>query len=1588
MEPRDRCGGAFGSTILIDPNQGNAFSIHIADLDGDSNPDMVTTGTRSETRPSAVRVYINKTGEDPIVLVPPAARTRVAGDPIDFSLYFGFPITVTGTPRIALDLGGNTVYANYVSGSGTPTLNFRYTVTATDLDLDGVQLASNTIQLNGGTLTDPLGGAGVLEFPNVPFNGVIVNGRGPLVQSITRLDSQATAAGTVRFNVQFAEAVTGLDLADLAVRMSAGDLNGATVTGLTGSGSLYEVTVSTGTGSGTLGLSVNGTAGIFDLNGDVLGKGYAGGEVYTVRPTAVGPIDTYYVQGHADYSVEYNNGDFSYYLDPDDGLLPQNKYQSDEAITYLDSTAIVNRPAGTNYDFLGVAANQPLYLSNSSGNIASVPFVGWGGDNLKADEFADRLTGDPRISGSTLREYVKMQMVGFRSSSGGDFSLYSISSGNPTVWFATSDGIGNTDNIWLYRTHFHRNTAFSKPGTYEIDVVMSGYLDGNANNALDATDVYVESGIKTMVFHVNTLGAVSDAYTLYGNGQLQGSVTANDSWNDSLGVMSASVETNPAKGSLTLQADGTFTYVPSELFDGSDSFVYRLTNSRGGFTTATATITGSELPGFHAGLTQGHGDLGFAFEEGAWDLHVHVEGEEHEAGEGEEHEHGGLEYGPDQILIQVGTASATTVPNDPAFSFIGAPGGSGIFVLPAVQNPALPFLGFATEEIAAGTFQNDEFTLRLKSVSGPGAFSLWSTDEFGIPTSFMTTSNGIDGSDVLGLNTGGHFHFDMAFTQSGVYAITLEATGVLEADGSTVSSGDVTWYFAVNTGAAPTITLPEAVTTYTEQATARIVASNISLSDLDSLNFDGGQLRVDIPIHAQTGDELQILHQGNGTNQIGVSGNTVTIGVAGGSTVVIGTFTGGTNGDPLVVALTDQATPPRVQALMRRIAFRNMTDDPTNEERAVRFVVADGDGEISDAVIREVAVIPVNDAPVVVTSEGSSSYVENDPAIIIDSAVTVSDVDSTNFEGGKLTISIAVNRQTTDRLTILSQGDGPGEINVSGTDVLYEGVVIGTYAGGYTSSSPLVVTLSGSATPAAIQQLARQVGFHNSGDNPTALSRTVRFVTSDGDGKTSVAATKTVDVTVFNDAPDITSFTTPVSYTEARTAVLAASSALLTDADSNFAGGVLTISLISGGGSADVLAIRSQGVANGRINLDGANITYQVAEIVSVIGTWSGGDGVNPLVVSFNANATRSAVQAVLRNVTFRVIGSTPNSSRTMEITLTDGDGGTSTPVQRTINVIAVNDAPMVVTSEGSSSYMENDPAIIIDSAVTVEDVDSPDFNGGKLTISIAVNRQTTDRLTILAQGDGPGEVNVSGTDVLYEGVVIGTYAGGYTSSNPLVVTLNASATPVSVLHLARRVAFHNSGDNPTDLTRTVSLMVSDGDGKTSLAATKSVAVTAVNDAPVISNIGVAVNYKQNTAPVSVAGSAVVTDPDSANFQGGSLTVSLISGGIAADEVGIRSQGAGNGRINVDGANVTYGVGGVAIVIGTWSGGSGTDPLVVTLNGNATPVAVQALIRNITFRVIGSTPTSSRTIRFSLSDGDGGMSLDTEKQLNVLGTNL
>ncbi|MFP5576771.1 MAG: S8 family serine peptidase [Acidimicrobiia bacterium] len=55
--------------------------------------------------------------------------------------------------------------------------------------------------------------------------------------------------------------------------------------------------------------------------------------------------------------------------------------------------------------------------------------------------------------------------------------------------------------------------------------------------------------------------------------------------------LSASIQTLPTSGTLTLKADGSFTYKPNRKFTGTDSFTYTADDGRGGTATATVTIT-------------------------------------------------------------------------------------------------------------------------------------------------------------------------------------------------------------------------------------------------------------------------------------------------------------------------------------------------------------------------------------------------------------------------------------------------------------------------------------------------------------------------------------------------------------------------------------------------------------------------------------------------------------------------------------------------------------------------------------------------------------------------------------------------------------------------------------------------------------------------------------------------------------------------------------------------------------------------------------------------------------------------------------
>ena len=82
----------------------------------------------------------------------------VAGDVIEFTVTISGLVEVTGSPQLAIDVGGETRQATYRSGSASVNaedsteLVFAYTVVAGDEDADGISWAADALTQNGGTI--------------------------------------------------------------------------------------------------------------------------------------------------------------------------------------------------------------------------------------------------------------------------------------------------------------------------------------------------------------------------------------------------------------------------------------------------------------------------------------------------------------------------------------------------------------------------------------------------------------------------------------------------------------------------------------------------------------------------------------------------------------------------------------------------------------------------------------------------------------------------------------------------------------------------------------------------------------------------------------------------------------------------------------------------------------------------------------------------------------------------------------------------------------------------------------------------------------------------------------------------------------------------------------------------------------------------------------------------------------------------------------------------------------------------------------------------------------------------------------------
>ncbi|SUD41798.1 Pyrrolo-quinoline quinone [Ectopseudomonas mendocina] len=208
-----------------------------------------------------------------------------AGDTLTFVVNASEAVLVNGTPRLALDIGGTTVFANYIAGSGTTTLVFQYSVQPGLNDADGITVTG--LQSNGGNLRDATGNAMNLTLNNVgDTSGVRIDTTAPT--AALALDQAASSAGNVRYTLTFSEDVSGVDLSDFSL-VSTGNAQGTLSSLVQIDARTYQITISNVVGSGSLALALNSSGtGISDSAGNVLIGGLVG-LPYTQNQTAGDP---------------------------------------------------------------------------------------------------------------------------------------------------------------------------------------------------------------------------------------------------------------------------------------------------------------------------------------------------------------------------------------------------------------------------------------------------------------------------------------------------------------------------------------------------------------------------------------------------------------------------------------------------------------------------------------------------------------------------------------------------------------------------------------------------------------------------------------------------------------------------------------------------------------------------------------------------------------------------------------------------------------------------------------------------------------------------------------------------------------------------------------------------------------------------------------------------------------------------------------------------------------------------------------------------------------------------------------------------
>ncbi|WP_193907415.1 autotransporter-associated beta strand repeat-containing protein [Cellvibrio polysaccharolyticus] len=499
---------------------------------------------------------------------------------------------------------------------------------------------------------------------------------------------------------------------------------------------------------------------------------------------------------------------------------------------------------------------------------------------------------------------------------------------------------------------------------------------------------------------------------------------------------------------------------------------------------------------------------------------------------------------------------------------------------------------------------------------------------------------------------------------------------------------------------------------------------------------------------------------------------------------------------------------------------------------------------------------PLNAAPVIGNLNGDSvTFIEDSLLVLLDanSDATVTDSDSTDFDGGNVTVSIINNRvNTEDVLSIRNEGTAGGQIGTSGLNITYGGTLIGTRTiDGGTESNDLVITLNSAATPEIIQALVRNLTYINTNTTePTTYIRSVEITVNDGDGGTSSGAIIDVAIVAVNDAPTLSTTGATPTFTEGGLPVSLFSGTSVSTVESDQLIIMLTVTVTNvTEGSDEVIHFDGSDIplTNGFTD---TSLIHGVDISVAVTGSTA--------TLTLVRTAGLSSAQTLVDGMTYANRSINPTvANRVITITSLQDDGGTANGgvdtailnASATVTISAVNSVPVVTTTSGVTAFTEGNNVVstpvVIDAGITVSDDDNATL--ASATVSITANFQAAEDVLAFTN-DSSTMGNISASYDAATGVLT------LTSSD---VTATLAEWEIALA----AVTYTNSSETPSEATREISFVVNDG-VDSSVASTKEVSVTAVNDTPIISgNPPVSVN--QDAAYSFTPG---VTDVDSVVF--------------------------------------------------------------------------------------------------------------------------